>query len=186
MRNQSGASRCTACQGQGWVKFHQNGNAQLCPFCEGAGQIQPTPARIPVWYVLGPVTINANATLNQSIEIDTTADFEWIWNVSSQTSSSLNIGMLDGSTGRQIIQPQPNISSNIGVLPIGLFAGTAQLPFPLVEPYIIARGSNVQFLLTDTSGSNNTLTLALVGYKLIPQQAPMQGSSGMIGQQRQQ
>lgn len=174
---------CHACQGHGLIKAHPQAPAQACPICEGAGQLQPTPARIPVWYQLGPQALTANQTLQQSIQIDTSADFEWVFSMAVFTGN-LSITLLDGSTGRLITQPQATQNFNVGVLPIQLFAGTGQLPFPLLEPYIVARGATLQFTLTDTSAAPNNLTLALQGFRLIPQDAQQQGSSGMIAQQR--
>ena len=181
----AGAVNCQMCQGRGYFKSSAQGNVQTCPVCEGAGALQPTPARIPIFYILGPVTLAGNATLQQNIQIQTTADFEWVFTMAKYTDSRLNITMFDGSTGRLITQPQATVNANNGVIPIDLFAGTAQLPFPLLEPYIIARAASVQFTLTDTSGASNTLYLALQGFQLIPQQAPQQGSSGMVVSQQQ-
>lgn len=185
MKTNTGAVKCQMCSGQGLIKSHATAPLQQCPVCEGAGALQPTPARLPIFYILGPaLAIGANATVQSNIQIQTTADFEWVFTMATYTSSSLNITMFDGSTGRLITQGQATANTNVGILPITLFAGSAQLPFPLVEPYIIARGASVQFTITDTSGANNALTLALFGYQLIPQQAQQQGSSGMIVQQQ--
>lgn len=174
---------CTTCKTTGMI--HNGRGAQLCPMCEGAGQLQLTPARIPIWYILGPTVIGANATVNATLQIQTTADFEWIFTMSTQTSNLLSLTVIDGSVGRLITQPQAGVNTNQGCCPITLFAGTAQLPFPLVEPYIIARSSSLTFNLTDQSGASNTLTLALFGYQLIPQDAQGQGSSGMLVQSNQ-
>jgi hypothetical protein len=174
---------CTTCRQTGMIN---NGHGvQACPMCEGAGQLQLTPARIPIWYILGPVVIAANATVNSTLQIQTTADFEWVFTMSVQTSPLLNLTVIDGSVGRLITQPQAGINTNQGCLPITLFAGTAQQPFPLVEPYIIARSSSLLFNLTDLSGAQNTITLALQGFQLIPQDAQGQGSSGMLVQSPQ-
>lgn len=171
---------CTTCRQSGLIN---NGRqVQTCPMCEGAGELQLTPARIPIWYILGPIVISANATVNSTLQIQTTADFEWIFTMSQQTDARLNLTVVDGSVGRLITQPQAGVNTNQGVLPIALFAGTAQLPFPLLEPYIIARSSSLVFNLTDLSGAQNTLTLALQGFQLIPQDAQGQGSSGMMVQ----
>jgi hypothetical protein len=183
MRGQDNTISCPTChhapsgRSTGHITF--GGRLQTCPTCEGSGQLQPTPARIPIWYIVHQV-IGANATIPASLQILAQADFEWVFTASSQTSSLLNVTMFDGSTGRLITQPQNTQNINVGVLPISLFAGTAQLPFPLLEPYIIARASTVQFYLTDTSGAQNTIDLALIGFQLIPQNAQTQGSAGMI------
>jgi hypothetical protein len=180
-----GSTKCRTCNATGLIKAHHTAPPQTCPVCEGAGELQLTPARVPVWYILGPQAIGANATVQASIQIDTSADFEWVFTMATSTSSLLNLSLLDGSTGRLITQPQATANLGIGNLPLPLFAGTAQLPFPLLEPYIVARGASLQFTLTDASGANNSLTLALMGFRLFPQQAQQQGSSGMVVQQQQ-
>ena len=71
--------------------------------------------------------------------------------------------------------------SGVGVCPINLFAGpNAGLPFPLLEPYVLARATSVQFYFTDLSGATNTLNLVLQGFQLVPQNAMQQGSAGRI------
>lgn len=183
MNSGQGAVTCGTCKGRKLIQSHANAPLQNCPTCEGAGSLQPTPARIPIWYILGPIALTANQTLQSSIQIQTTADFEWVFTMAVFTGA-LNISCFDGSTGRLITQPQANVNANQGVLPIQLFAGTGQLPFPLLEPYVVARAASLQFTLTDTSGAANSLTLALQGFQLMPQQAMQQGSSGMIVQQQ--
>ena len=170
------AIRCQTCQGRGKTPDVAGRQWQTCPSCEGAGAVQPTPARVPRWYSV-QVVVPASGSNNGNIQILQDADFEWVFTLSSQTSTSLNVTCTDGSTQR-ILTPTNNPST--GVIPISLFAGTAQLPFPLLEPYIIARSSTMQFEFTDTSGSQNTVTMVLQGFSLFPQDAPQQGSAGHI------
>jgi hypothetical protein len=172
---------CPTCHGKGKIPNPSGSQWQTCPTCEGAGYTQLTPARIPIWYIVGPVALTALQTVNSTLQIQTTADFEWIFTMSSQTGT-WNVTLTDGSVGRLITQPQAGINTNQGVLPNTLFAGTAQLPFPLVEPYIIARSSSLIFNITDTSDAGNSVTIALFGYQLIPQDAQGQGSSGHLVQ----
>lgn len=135
------------------------------------------PLRIPFDYVINAV-VAANAgqaggpAANiQVLQIQQDADFEWIFTVGTSTSPSGDINMQDGATGRALMSAPVNFAN---------FFGTAQLPFPLVEPYIIARSTAVNFTFRDASGAQNTVQLVLRGYKLFPQAAPAQGSSGLI------
>jgi hypothetical protein len=168
------ARTCQACGGKGVISI--GGRAQTCPICEGAGMVQPTPARVPRWYSV-QIVVPLNASQSGSIQILTDADFEWVFTMSSQTSNLLAVTAVDQSTGR-ILTPTNN--QNQGAFPITLFAGTAQLPFPLLEPYILARSATMTFTLTDTSGAQNTCTIVLHGFSLFPQEAIEQGSSGMV------
>jgi hypothetical protein len=178
MHSQShGSTTCRTCGGAGHIPI--GGRATACPICEGAGTLQLTPARIPIWYII-PAVVPASGTLVVQQQIRQEADFEWVFTASMQTSPSLFVSMTDGSTGRQITNPGTNQNPNAGVCPISLFAGTAQLPFPLLEPYIIARSSTVSFIFTDASAAQNTVYLALIGFSLFPQNAQQQGASGMI------
>lgn len=135
------------------------------------------PLRIPFDYVINAV-VAANAgqaggpAANiQVLQIQQDADFEWIFTVGTSTSPSGDINMQDGATGRALMSAPVNFAN---------FFGTAQLPFPLVEPYIIARSTAVNFTFRDASGAQNTVQLVLRGYKLFPQATPAQGSSGLI------
>lgn len=135
------------------------------------------PLRIPFDYVINAiVAANAGqaggpAANIQVLQIQQDADFEWIFTVGTSTSPSGDINMQDGATGRALMSAPVNFAN---------FFGTAQLPFPLVEPYIIARSTAVNFTFRDASGAQNTVQLVLRGYKLFPQAAPAQGSSGLI------
>jgi hypothetical protein len=170
------AVRCPGCANSpkqglppGMIAF--GGKAQVCPMCEGAGQLQPTPARIPIWYPI-KATLTALQVLVVTQQIRQEADFEWVFIMGTQTGT-YTVQLTDGSTGRQITNAAVNNAN---------FVGTAQLPFALLEPYIIARASVLNFILTDTSGAGNTIEIDLHGFSLFPQAAPGQGSAGMLVQ----
>ena len=131
------------------------------------------PLRIPFDYVINAVVPLNSLGFPVSLQIQQDADFEIVFLAGTRTSPLADVQMSDGATGR-------NFSS--GPVNVDNFFGTAQLPFPLVEPYIIARSSSVNFTFRDTSGAQNTIQLVLRGYKLFPQQNPAQGSAGLISQ----
>jgi len=168
--------QCQTCQGRGKTPDVAGRNWQTCPTCEGAGAVQLTPARVPRWYSV-QVVVPGSGNNTGSIQILQDADFEWVFTMSAQTSNLLAVTVTDNATSR-ILTPTNN--PNQGVIPITLFAGTAQLAFPLLEPYIFARSSTVQFQFTDSSAAPNTVTIVLQGFSLFPQNAPQQGSSGHI------
>ncbi len=131
------------------------------------------PLRIPFDYVINAV-VPANSTgFPVSLQIQQDADFEWVFTVGTRTSPLADVDIKDGATGRSLNSAPVNVDN---------FMGTAQLPFPLVEPYIIARSTAINFTFRDTSAAQNTIQLVLRGYKLFPQGNPAQGSSGLISQ----
>jgi len=135
------------------------------------------PLRVPFDYVVNAV-IAANAGQAggpganlQVLQIQQDADFELVFIVGTSTSPSGDINVQDGATGRALMSAPVNFAN---------YFGTAQLPFPLVEPYIIARSTALNFTFRDASGAQNTLQLVFRGYKLFPQKNPAQGSAGLI------
>jgi hypothetical protein len=162
---------CQACRGQGVLNNPGQRTMQVCPVCGGDGVKQQSPFRVPFWYVLPNAVLTGNQSgLVVTQTIDQDADFEWIWIISSQTGT-WSVTIRDPSTGRDMSN-NPINSEN--------FAGTAQLPFPLIEPYVWARATSIKATFNDRSGNSNTVQLVLGGYKLYPRQAPMQGSQGAI------
>lgn len=137
----------------------------------------PPPLRVPFDYVVNAV-IAANSgqpggpSANlQVLQIQQDADFELVFIVGTSTSPLGDIAVSDGATGRNLMFAPVNFPN---------YFGSAQLPFPLVEPYIIARSTALNFSFRESSGATNTLQLVFRGYKLFPQQNPAQGSSGLI------
>jgi len=130
------------------------------------------PLRVPFDYVIDSV-VPLNAATNVPRQFDEDADFEWVMTVASRTDPRLTVEVIDGATGRVLMSNPVNIDN---------FAGTAALPWPLVEPYVIARSSLLRFRFVESSGAQNTVQLVLRGYKLYPSNAPAQGASGLVSQ----
>jgi hypothetical protein len=129
------------------------------------------PLRIPFDYVVNAIVPLNSTGFNVSLQIQQDADFEVVFIVGTRTDARADVSMSDGATGRSFMSGPVNVDN---------FFGTAQLPFPLVEPYIVARSTSVNFQFRDTSGAQNTIQVVLRGYKLFPQQNPAQGSAGLI------
>lgn len=159
---------CPSCQGRGQQMVAGGGRVQ-CPNCGGTGANQQV-FRVPFDYVWPSIVLTALQNLPATLQIDQDSDFEWIWVVADQTGA-WKIQVRDGSTGRTLSNNAVNNDN---------YAGTAQLPFPLVEPYLIARSTVMTASVTDLSNAGNTVQLVFRGYKLFPVSAPQQGSSGMI------
>ena len=160
--------RCPMCGGKG-VSSSPNGMQwQKCAMCEGDGQIEGRIGRRPTWYPL-QLALAASAgaglvgvSLTGSIQILGTEDFEWQFVLATYTSASMLITVQDNSSG-MFLMVAPNQNSNQGILPITLFAGTAQLPFPIRPSYRIPRKNTLTITANDTSGAANTLNLSFYG-----------------------
>jgi hypothetical protein len=127
--------------------------------------------RVPFEYVVNQV-LTALQDFNGAIQIQQDADFEWVFRISSQ-SGTFQIQITDLATGRVLMNLPVNNAN---------YLGTAQLPFPNLEPYIFARSSSIGVRLIDTSNAGNTIQVVFGGYKLFPASAQGQGSSGALVQ----
>jgi len=166
------AKICPSCGGKGAMRTGRGDN-QICPNCKGQGVIEQQPIRVPYDLVLPNAVLTAlQAGVIVTQQIDQDADFEWVFTVANSTGL-FSVQLTDPSTGRVLSTANVNGEN---------FAGTAQLPFPLVEPYTWARSSIVKASFTDRSNAGNTVQLVLRGYKLYPRNNPAQGSQGAIVQ----
>lgn len=136
--------------------------------------------RVPQSYTLDWTVLNG-ATNNFAIQIQQKADFEWVNRIASPaTAGKFRVSIQDGATGRNLITNsssgtnQPNSVNNEN------YFGTAQLPNPLLQPYIFARSSTILVTIQNTSGGDLTGQLVFDGFDLYPAGAPGQGSSGAL------
>lgn len=166
---QAATQTCPACRGRA-VLNNARGQAQVCPVCGGTGSAASNPYRIPFDYPFNAVIAAGFGTTTVTLTIDQDSDFEHIFWVANG-SGLFNVQISDTSTGRKLSNVPINGEN---------FAGTAQNPFPLIEPYIWARSASVSAVFVDRSGNANTIQLTMKGYKLFPQNAPQQGSSGAV------
>jgi len=165
------ATTCPTCRGHRILG--RPPQAQACPVCDGTGVKQTQPIRVPYDFVFPNAVLTAlQVGVPVAPQFDADADFEWLETVSTQTGI-YSVQLTDTSTGR-LLSSAPVNSLN--------FAGTAQLPHVLVEPYIIPRASVIKALFNDLSNAGNTVQLTLRGYKLFPRNNPAQGSQGAIVQ----
>jgi hypothetical protein len=168
--NGSSGGTCPSCGGRGVVQSGR-GNPQLCPNCGGSGTKSPPVIRVPFDYVFPSAVLTAlQQNLQDPLTFDYDADFEHIWTVASSTGI-FSVTITDKSANRQLSNAPVNGEN---------FAGSAALPFPLVEPYIWARAATVLATFNDRSGGGNTVQLVFRGYKLYPAVTQQQGSQGVI------
>ena len=76
----------------------------------------------------------------------------------------------NATSGNNLYLEIKNINTNRIYMDRGVLfssiVGTAQRPFILPEPIELEGNSNIDLILTDTSGSNNIVDLCLIGYKI--------------------
>lgn len=162
---------CPSCNGKGSAP-NGRGQNQVCPNCGGTGTKAQPVIRVPFDYAFPNAVLTANQQgLNSVLAFDYDADFEHIWTVANSTGL-FSVSLQDTSTGRRQFSNAAINGEN--------FAGTASLPFPLVEPYIWARSGSAIAAFNDRSGAGNTVQLVFRGYKLYPANQPQQGSQGVI------
>jgi len=143
--------------------------------CEGNGHIEGQAGRRPAWYTIQLVANSAAAATTNatgSIQILASEDFEWQFVMAAYTDARLLITVIDNSSGKPLVIA-PNQNSNQGIVPIALFAGNAQLPFPIRPSYRIPKNNTLTIIITDQSGAANTLNLALYGNS-VTEQSPAQ------------
>lgn len=169
----TGGQQCPSCRGRG-VLPTRSGN-QVCPNCKGTGVIEQQPIRVPFDLVLPNAVLTAlQQGVPQQQQVDQDADFEWVFTVANSTGL-FSVQLTDPSTGRTLNSANTPVNGEN-------FAGTAQNPFPLVEPYVWPRSGVVKALFNDRSNAGNTIQLVLRGYKLYPRNNPAQGSQGALVQ----
>ena len=136
--------------------------------------------RVPDAYVLN-ATLAGSQTLQFVIQIQQKADFEWLNRIASSTGT-FRVQLQDGATGRNLITNNPPAGSAIPPNSVANanYFGSAQLPNPLLQPYVFARASSILVTLTDTSTDTNNIELVFDGFDLYPASTPGQGASGAL------
>jgi hypothetical protein len=136
--------------------------------------------RVPDAYILSAV-LTSLQTLSFTVQIQQKADFEWVNRIAKSTGS-FRVQIQDAATGRNLITNNPPAGSTIpaNTADAAVYFGTAQLPNPLLQPYVFARASAIVVTLTDTSVAGNTIEINFDGFDLYPAAAAHQGSSGAL------
>ena len=173
-QNSASAVACPSCNkpgGTAGVLKDSTGRWQQCPNCNGTGTKSAAVIRVPFDYAFPTAVLTADQQgLQVVLPFDYDADFEHIWTVASATGI-FSVQLQDRSTNRTLSNAPINGEN---------YAGTAALPFPLVEPYVWARVGSALATFADRSDADNSVQLVFRGYKLYPGNAPQQGSPGLI------
>ena len=138
--------------------------------------------RVPDAYVLS-AHLTALQTLQFTVQIQQKADFEWVNRIAKSTGT-FRVQLQDAATGRNLITNNPPAGSAVAAntADAAVYFGTAQLPNPLLQPYVFARASAISVTLIDTSGAGggNDIEINFDGFDLYPASTPSQGSSGAL------
>lgn len=180
-----------------------NGRAmQGCPACDGSG-VQQGVIRVPWALVFNAVLAAGQQNLMVQVQQDTDADFEWVYSTASSYTDNggvqnsqnglFSAQVRDMGTGRLLTSDPMFGELHFGAQPVnGAGNPGGQIPSYLPEPYIVARGTALQMSLSDrppavinSDYTTNTVQVTLHGYKLVPANAPMQGSAGVLVHNRQ-
>lgn len=112
------------------------------------------------WYVAN-FAFAGSATLSQSIQIDSDADFQLLMLLADYTSAKVTVNVTEGGSGGLGWMSAP--------VNIDLFGGSAQLPFPGgLIPQLLPKKRVYNITLVNTSGAANTVQICFWGYKLFP------------------
>jgi len=150
---------CPTCSGAGAVQNIKTGQGQQCPACGGTGQVSGGFDDQDFWYPINPTQLTAlQLGVNATVTIDNDADFLCDRFIASSTGI-FSVTLTDKFRSRPF---SPNTAINGEN-----FAGTAQLPLWLPNPFVIRKNAVVLGVFNDRSGANNTIQFCLVGRKLL-------------------
>jgi hypothetical protein len=149
---------CPTCSGAGAVQNVKTGQGQQCPACQGNGIVSGGYEDQDFWYPINPVQLTANQLgVLATVTIDNDADFLCDRFVASSTGL-FSLTLLDKFRSRPF---------STGAINAENFAGTAQLPLWLPNPFVIRKNAVMQGTFNDRSAANNTIQFALIGRKLM-------------------
>lgn len=152
------AITCPACSGAGQVKNVVTGGNISCPLCNGTGQVSSNGLGDQYFdYVFNPPQLTADEQgVSALVNITNDADFECVY-LKVNSTGLFSVQLFDQFRNK-LMSSAPVNGEN--------FAGSAQLPVVLPKPWKLLRTSVVQAVFNDRSGADNTIQLALGGYKL--------------------
>jgi len=102
-----------------------------------------------------------SATITQTIQIDSDADFQFLMLVGSRDNAAVTVEVTEGGSGGLAWQSAPVNIDN--------FLGTAQLPFPAgLIPQLMPKKRVYSIKCVNTSGGANNVQIDFWGYKLFP------------------
>lgn len=102
-----------------------------------------------------------NGSLQQTIQIDSDADFQMFFLIGSRDNAAVTVNVTEGGAGGLAWMSAPVNIDN--------FLGTAQLPFPFgLIPQLLPKKRVYVITCVNSSGGANNVQIAFDGYKLFP------------------
>ena len=169
--------QCPQCHGRKITPTPGGNLWQICPVCGGTGSTAAQTKPMPFSYVINPTSqgqtyVAASSQVQGALQIDPKADFR-LRKIIFTSTGAFTVQFTD-SSGRTW-QNLPINSANFG--------GTAQLPFWVTAPIVLAARTVLNWVVVDTSTANNTIQITLAGEDLYPigptTQAVQQPGAGM-------
>lgn len=137
-------------------------------------QAPPTIVKYPRWLIVDAV-VPANGNAGANLQVPNDADFEWWWIAAFRTNTALKLTIQDTGSQRFLIYPNQGVPNQPGFngMFIDLFAGLVSNngAFPITVPFVMPGQRNYQHTFVDSSGAQNTVELAYIGYALLQFQA---------------
>jgi len=131
---------------------------------------QPTIVKYPRWLIVDAV-VPLNASAGANLQIPNDADFESWWIAAFRTDARLKVLIQETGTQRSLIYPNTGVPGSAGFtgMFIDLLAGLVSNngAFPITVPYVMPGSRIYAHTFTDTSGAQNTVELAYIGYALL-------------------
>ena len=149
---------CPACSGAGAVGNLVSGGKVQCPVCGGNGTVSTSGlGDLTFDYIFNPPQLTANQLGVPSI-VNIADDYDFLVTEVKVNSTGLFSVTITDQLRNTNLSSAPVNGEN--------YAGTAQLPRVLFSPWKLLRTATVVASFNDRSGANNTIQLALGGYKL--------------------
>lgn len=103
----------------------------------------------------------ANGQIQQTIQIDSDADFQLIEMIGSRDNAAVTVSITEGGAGGLAWMSAPVNIDN--------FLGTAQLPFPFgLIPQLLPKKRVYILTLVNAAGGANNVQICFTGFKLYP------------------
>jgi hypothetical protein len=122
-------------------------------------------------YILDALVVKSSIQAPFVLTILGRADFEW-WFTKLHTTdpATLRVLMQDQGTSREIISTSAQALASFNGIYANNWAGLASLgaAFPIAVPYVMPASRTYGFRLTDESGSDQHVQIALSGFERIP------------------
>lgn len=131
---------------------------ETCPQCDGQGKVAPSEGfPTPFWYefasivstitgVAGPPASFTSPPAGGTLQIASEADFEWVF------SAAQALDNFGNDATRWVLALLEDVSANFkfssNPVPLASFAGSGQLPSPIIEPYRFGRKTQLALTLS--------------------------------------